>query len=132
LLIQKCNKFTRSRAVLVVCFDIDDTLLDAGDEKMRAIKPTRDLYNDMVAYKKLPELVEHWLKQEKRRNPYPREAARDLKYVPDFRIMPVIVTARPYTPDNLVATMDDLKNAKVRVPQRRFPIWMRPALPHET
>lgn len=115
LLLERCRAAPGRRGIAIVTFDIDDTLLkDAGEESadqpMEPIAPVVRILHDIIKYPRLRDLARKWGSR----------AA-----MPDHRVSPLIVTARPYSLEDMEACVADLARAGVRLPRSQC-LFMRP------
>jgi hypothetical protein len=120
-LLKRCGEQDGKRSVGIVVFDIDDTLLrapeddDDPDADMVQVEPVVQVLHDIVDHPKLPDLAKHW-------------GCR--KPMPDHRILPFLVTARPYSLEDFEMCVHELLNGGVRLPRSQC-LFMRPGEIHE-
>jgi hypothetical protein len=120
-LLKRCSQMNTKRGVGVVVMDIDDTLLRAPDgskdpdDMMVQVEPVVQILHDIVDHPKLRDLARHWGCK---------------RQMPDHRIVPFIVTARPYSLEDMQMCVHELLHAGVRLPRAQC-LFMRPPEVHE-
>jgi len=115
LLLERCRAAPGRRGIAIVTFDIDDTLLkdpgdDSADQPMEPITPVVQILHDIIKHPRLRDLARAWGSR----------AA-----MPDHRVSPLIVTARPYSLEDMEMCVADLARAGVRLPRSQC-LFMRP------
>lgn len=120
-LLKRCGQMSAKRGVGVVVMDIDDTLLrapegsDDPEEMMVQVEPVVQMLHDIIDHPKLRDLARHWgCKQP----------------MPKHRLVPFLVTARPYSLEDMEMCVHELLHAGVRLPRFQC-LFMRPPEMHE-
>jgi hypothetical protein len=103
------------KGVAVVVFDIDDTIMRGSREAAR-IPPVADMFDDLVRVGRLHPLADEWGVQVTGVN---------------HHIVCFLITARPYSLQDLQICVKELLAAKIRIPTHACSIIMRPSEIHE-